>query len=493
VRFVSRSGGASLHRNRESVDVCVIGSGAGGSIIAFEAAKRGLSTLLVERGPYVRARDMTHSELDMFALLYKDGALQLNTSLDMFIVQGSCVGGSTVLANMVMLRPDAPVLEGWKNLGAVFDDAELARSYDKVEEAIGAAPVKPGNINASTKRFVEGAQALGLRPKVMKKALGDCVGCGYCNIGCVFNTKRSALATYVPWAERHGARVLAETAVERLVHDRGRVRFAEAVRGPDKEPVTIEAKVFVVSAGPIGSSAVLQKSGIKKNVGTRVSFNAGSMAIAEFPENLDAFDGDQITVYLQGDGFLIEPTHYPAMTMAIQAPGFMGDHGRFMKISRTLGCAGALVPTEAAGRVVQSPFFGHEETRYSATPGDLARLKRGLEVICRAFLAAGAKRVSLQTAQKVVAFEHPSEVSRLASSFHTAKEICFGSSHPMGGNPLSDDRALGVVDRSFGVHDFDNLCVVDASIFPSALGVNPLSTIMAFADYAAPRVLARVG
>jgi choline dehydrogenase-like flavoprotein len=489
---VSRSNG-SLDHSRQEVDVCVIGSGAGGSIIAFEAAKRGLSTLLVERGPYARARDMTHRELDMYALLYKDGALQLNTSLDMFIVQGSCVGGSTVLANMVMIRPDAPVLAAWKNLGAVFDDAELARSYDKVEAAIGAAPIKPSNVTASTRRFVEGAQALGLAPKPMKKAVGDCVGCGYCNVGCVFNTKRSALTTYVPWAEKHGARVLAETTVERLVHQRGRVRCAEAVRGPERERVTIEAKVFVVAAGPIGSSTVLQKSGIKKNVGTRVSFNAGSMALAEFPENLDGFDGDQITFYLQGDGFLIEPTHYPVMTMALQAPGWMGEHGRLMKISRTLGCAGALVPTEATGRVVQSPFFGHEETRYSPTPGDLAKLKRALEVICRAFLAAGAKRVSLQTARKAVAFEHPSEVSHLASSFHSAKEICFGSSHPMGGNPLSDDRAVGVVDRSFGVHDFDNLCVVDASIFPTALGVNPLSTIMAFADYAAPRVFARVG
>src|SRR4051794_8185296 len=107
--------------SREQVDVCVIGSGAGGSLIAYEAAKRGLSTLIVERGPYVRGREMNHSEFDMFTRLYKDSALQFTTSLDLFISQGSCVGGSTVLANGVILRPDEHVLTEWKNLGAVFD------------------------------------------------------------------------------------------------------------------------------------------------------------------------------------------------------------------------------------------------------------------------------------------------------------------------------------------------------------------------------------
>jgi choline dehydrogenase-like flavoprotein len=475
---------------REQVDVCVIGSGAGGSIIAYEAAKRGLSTLIVERGPYVRGKEMNHNEFDMLTRLYKDSALQFTTSLDLFISQGSCVGGSTVLANGVILRPDPAVLESWKNLGAVFDTAELEVSYDRTEKAIGAVDPNPKNVCSTTRLFMEGAHKLGLSPKWMKKALGACVGCGHCNIGCMYDHKRSALTTYIPWAEEKGARVLADTTVQRIQHKGGRAGTIEATTGPDRESLLIDARIVVIAAGAIGSSTVLQKSGITKNVGTRLSFNAGSMVIAEFEDTIDAFDGDQMTAYLQGDGFLIEPTHYPVMTAALTTPGWGSDHAKLMKNFRKLAYAGALVGTEAAGRVVQSPFFGHEETRYQVTDGDLARLKRGLEMISRVFFAAGAKKIILPT-HKLTTLDSVADLPRIAGAFHVAKEICFGTSHPMGGNPLSDDPKLGVVNRHFAVHDFDNLFVCDASIFPSALGVNPIATIMAFADYAAPRILAR--
>ncbi len=284
--------------------------------------------------------------------------------------------------------------------------------------------------------------------------------------------------------------MLADTTVQRIQHRSGRAGTIEATTGPNKESVLIDAGLVVVAAGAIGSSTVLQKSGITRNVGTRLSFNAGSMITAEFADSIDAFDGDQMTAYLQGDGFLIEPTHYPVMTAALTTPGWGSDHGKLMKSFRRLAYAGALVGTEATGRVVQSPFFGHEETRYQVTPGDLARLKRGLEMIARVFFAAGARKIILPT-HHLTTLDSVAELPRIAGSFHAAKEICFGSSHPMGGNPLSDDRELGVVNRHFAVHDFDNLFVCDASIFPSALGVNPIATIMAFSDYAAPRILAR--
>lgn len=433
---------------------------------------------------------MSHREFDMFTLLYKDSALQFNTSLDLFISQGSCVGGSTVVSNGVLLRPDERVLSSWLDLGAVFDRAALERSYDRIDEALGAAIPRPSNVCSTTRLFLEGAQKLGLKPRWMKKALGDCVGCGHCNIGCVYDHKRSALTTFIPWAEREGARILAGTTVQRIRHDRGRATAIEATIGPEKEPIEIDAKLVVVAAGAIGSSTVLQRSSITKNVGTRLSFNAGSMITAEFDASIDAFDGDQMTMYLEGDGFLIEPTHYPVMSAALTTPGWMSDHGNIMRKFRSLAYAGALVPTEPLGRVVQSPFFGHEETRYHATEGDIARLKRGLETISRVFFAAGARRVILPT-HKLTAFESVAELPKLATAFTKAKEVCFGTSHPMGGNPLSEDPKIGVVDRDFAVHGFDNLFVCDASIFPSALGVNPISTIMAFADYAAPRILAR--
>src|SRR5262249_10929140 len=198
------------------------------------------------------------------------------------------------------------------------------------------------NVSQSTKLFIKGARAIGLEPRWMKKALGDCVGCGFYNIGCVYDFKQSALTTYIPWAEEKGARVVADTTVERIRWLGALAESSEAVRGPDREQLRIMARLVVVACGAIGSSTVLQKSGITKNVGTRVSFNAGSMITAEFAEPVDAFDGDQMTAYLLGDGFLIEPTHYPVLSAALTTPGWLSTHGEPMTNYRQLAYAGRL-------------------------------------------------------------------------------------------------------------------------------------------------------
>ncbi|HVY46629.1 MAG TPA: GMC family oxidoreductase, partial [Minicystis sp.] len=474
----------------ERVDVCIIGSGAGGSVMAHEAARRGLSTLVVERGPYVRGRQMSHDEYEMIPRLYKDGGLQFNTSMDLYILQGSCVGGSTVLSNMVLLRPSPKVFDAWRALGAEFDERELLACFDKIEKNLEAAPAKKANVSTSTKLFVEGAKKEGLDVREMTKALGDCVGCGECNIGCVYDTKRSALTTYIPWAEEKGARVLADTEVVRIKHKSGRVTSIEAKHTRTDEPLEIIAKQVIVACGAIGSSGVLLKSGLDKNVGTRVSFNAGSMITAEFDRPIDAFDADQMTTYVPGHDFLIEATHYPLLSAALTTPGWMKDHGDLMKNWRNLAYAGALVATEPVGRVVHSLFFGHEETRYHPTAGDVARLKSGLKAISRAFFSAGAKRVVLPT-HKLHAMSSIRDLDMVDRSFEKAKQVCFGTSHPQGGNPWSSDPGVGAVGRDFALHGFENLFVCDASLFPTPIGVNPISTIMALAEYAAPRVYAR--
>jgi choline dehydrogenase-like flavoprotein len=471
-------------------DVCVIGSGAGGSVVACRAAQAGRSVLLVERGPYVRPSQMNDSELEMIPLLYKDGGLQMNTGMDMFILQGTCVGGSTTLSNMVMMRAPEDVLSSWSRFGAELDVAGLTKSYETIESEIGTVESDGVHTSGSTKRFIAGARSLGFSPQRMRKALGDCRGCGNCNVGCAFGAKRSALSTYVPWAESHGATVLAETEVDQI-ETRGRRAVAVHVRaGRARDRRRIVAKQVVVAAGAINSSALLLKSGLRKNVGTRVSFNAGSMMVAEFDEPLDGYDADQMTWFLRGDGFIIEPTHNPLMSAALTTPGWLDEHAALMRRQRHLAYAGSLVSTDPTGRVVHSPFWGHEETRFRPGPEEVRKVKRGLKLISEIFFAAGARRLILPT-HRFRSIASPAEVSEIDEHVVSTRRFSFGSAHPQGGNPMSANPQAGVVDTDFGVHGYDNLFVCDASIFPSSVTVNPISTIMAIADYASPRILAR--
>jgi choline dehydrogenase-like flavoprotein len=395
---------------------------------------------------------------------------------------------------MVLMRVPEDVLTTWDRVGAALDRDTLSRSFDTVDREIGASEVSAANVSGSTQRFLEGARSLGHAPRPMRKALGDCVSCGNCNIGCSFDTKRGALATYVPWAEELGARVLANTEVERIETRNGRAVAVHVAQGKGRVPGRIVAKQVVVAAGAINSSALLLKSGlpraVHKNLGTRVSFNAGSMMVAEFDEPVDGYDADQMTYFLPGDGFIVEPTHNPVMSQALTTPGWLSQHAALMRRQRHLAYAGALTSMENTGRVVQSPFWGHEETRYKATTRDLANLRRGLKLITEVFFAAGAKRLILPT-HKFHAITSPKQASEIDQHVVETKHISFGSAHPQGGNPMSSDPRTGVVDERFAVHGFENLFVCDASVFPTSVTVNPISTVMALADYAAPRILAR--
>jgi choline dehydrogenase-like flavoprotein len=476
----------------ERVDIAIVGSGPGGAVMAYEAAKRGLRTLVLERGPNLapQGRHDDMQELRTIPRIYKDGGLFMTAEMDMFILQGTCVGGSSVLANMVMMRPAPEVFDAWGKLGAGVSYDMLAPLFDEVERELGADTPAPYNVSKSSALFKSAAERIGLRPAYMTKALGACDGCGYCNVACTLGAKRDASATYLPWAREAGARVLPEADVHKIEYKRGRAHALDVRVGRGREPLRVEAQQIVVSAGAIGSSGLLLKSGIRKNVGQRLAFNAGAMVIGMFPFPVDGWNGDQMTVFLKGDGYVVEATHNPPMSMALTTPGWFSQHSALMKSGHRLGYAGVLVATEPVGRVVHSRAFGHEEVHFRLPAGNLATLQRGIRSVAEVLFEAGVEQVILPN-HRLTTLQSVEDCARVAKDVCDTRDFSLGSAHPQGGNAWSEDPSLGVVDDSFAVHGFDNLFVCDASVFPSGVGVNPIATVLAVSKHAARRILAR--
>ncbi len=475
----------------ESFDCCVIGSGPGGAGVALRLAEAGKSTIVLERGPRIEASELNFQEMEMVPRLYKDGGLQQNTSLDMFLLQGNCVGGSAFLSNMVMLRPEDAVFAEWRDLGADFDPAEITSSFPAIEKRLGVTPVRDSNLSGTTRRVMDSARRAGRRVRTMHKALGDCTGCGYCNTGCPFDFKQSPVQTHLQPAESLGATIRANTSVERLMCRAGRVCEAQCRNVLTGEELRVVAGTYVLSGGAINSSGLLLKSGVRRNVGRRLSFNLAVMLTAEFDDDLCGFDGDQMTMYYAGDGYIVEPTHNPPMGAALTTPGWFEGHGELMRKQRKLAYCGVLAASDPAGRVVHSRIFGHEETRYRLTAGDRSRIRSGLRDATEVLLEAGARRV-LMPAHELVEIRNRGEFGRIDEVVNQPRRMLFGSAHPMGGNGWSDDASRGVVDKDLAVHGLENLHIIDASVFPSCIGVNPIETIMAVSEYGARRVLERV-
>jgi len=485
-------------------DVCIIGSGAAGATLGYHLAKAGRDVLVVERGRYVEPRAFTEDEVEMIGKLYADGVFQQTQDFRFTVLQGSCVGGSTVVNNAVCFEPPEPVLARWNDPvvhGAGLDLDRLRRSVADVIAFLNITKQDRAPLNPSARKYVAGAAALGLKPPelevdVVRANIEGCFGCGYCNIGCAFGKKLSMLDTTLPRAQRDfpgRLRILAECEVVRLRAISGRMQRVVDARGtfPDGRRITVRARTFVLSAGAIASSYLLLRSGLGRDlpVGKGLCFNMGAPLTAEFDDVMNAYDGLQISHFGRPRperGFVYETWWNPPVAQAINMPGWFEDHFENMRRYNRLMAVGVLVGTAGNGQVKEA-LTGGPDIAYTPEPADLRKLADALKELGQILFAGGARRVMANTWGYDV-FTTPTDLERLDRIVLDPSYIALGTGHPQGGNAMSINSRRGVIGPDFRVHGYDNLYVCDASVFPSSLTVNPQLTIMSLAHYAAPLI-----
>lgn len=471
-------------------DYCVIGSGAAGAVTAYNLAKKtGKKVTILEKGRYYFPQeDFTNMESQMIGSLYRDGGLELTQDYDLAILQGICVGGSTTVNNGICFRTPQPILENWEKLGAKIDQSKLEKSFDVVEQIIKAKQLDLTKTNEGANRFFKGAEKAGLNPQWFVTNFGECGGSGYCNLGCRYNRKLSMLLNYLPMAVQLGAEIIADASVEKIITNGNR---AEKIvcKTSDGVSFTVKAKHIVVAAGAIASSGILLKSGIKRNVGTRLSFNMTTPMMAEFPEVINSYDGIQMCCYVKNekDGYIVETVFNPPGASALTMQGWFEVLNERMKHYDHYAMAAPVVGTEPNGKIKLSLFGGNTVVDYALTPGDFAKLKLGMKALSRIFLTAGADCV-LPASYDDLIIRSDADLSKIDTQITAPHLISLSSAHPQGGNPLSDNKELGAVDTNFRVHGYSNLYVCDASVFPTGVGVNPQLSIMGLADYAADTI-----
>ena len=466
-------------------DVIVVGSGAAGSILAARFAQAGRRVLVLERGPHVEPDRFTDDEVDQYLRLYNEGALQLATNFGLQVLQGMCVGGGTTINNGLCLRPPDSVLAGWAHAG--IDPAGLSAAIDHVHAQLRVRPIDPDVTSLAARRFAEAIPRLGLpgRAELMEANLdGDCRGTGYCNIGCAYNARHAALDVILPRAQQAPDAeldVLADFEVER-VEVQGRRATGVSGRHRNGARVHLKAETVVVAAGPIASSAILQRSALGGDaVGRGLHFNVNSPLTAEFPDHVDAFAGIQMShAYVPpGDPppYLVETWFNPPATQALAMPGWFGRHWEHMHRFRHMACAGVLAGTRHGGRVRKGAID------FTPDPRDVDRVLDGLVVAGRILLEAGATRVMPATFG-FREFGDEAALRRLKDEVRAAGDLLLTSAHPQGGNAVG-----AVVDPDFRVVGCENVLLCDASAFPTSTHVNPQLTVMGLAEYAARRIL----
>lgn len=488
---------SQIDAERINADVVVAGSGAAGALLAYRLAKRGREVLVLERGRHVDPGEFSEDERKQFAALYADGGMQRSTDSRFQVLQGRCVGGTTVVNNAVCFDLPAQVLSRWNDpdgLDAGLGERGMAKAFASVRDWL---PVSRQSGNGTPGRngqaFEAGIDALGLRDsgefEVVDANISDCLGCGYCNIGCPFGRKLSALDVTLPRAQSEfgdAVRIVSECRVDRIRERDGRATLLECELS-DGRRIEVSANTVVLAAGAIGSSVILQRSLLGgPNVGQGLAFNVGAPVTADFEQRMDSFDGLQISHYLRppgDDGTVLETWFNPVGAQSLVMPGWFSDHFRNMRRYTHMGCAGAVIGTRSNATVGLSWPGRNTKLRWSPHPDDLERLVKAIKLAGRIFLAAGATRVMPNTF-RYLEFTRPEQLDELDAVVRDNTDINLSSAHPQGGNAISRDPAKGVVDERFRVHGASGLYACDASVFPSSITVNPQLTVMALAEYA---------
>ena len=488
--------------------VCIVGSGAGGAMLAHELAREGIDVVVLEAGPDLPPRDMTQREDEMLAALYRSGGALGTDDRAVSLLAGRGLGGSTLHNLCLCKRAPAEVLQSWQRFGVAADAMDLARHYDYVERTLGVHRIPDGMQNPNNLLFRRGVEALGYRGGPLSHNRTDCIGAGFCALGCSFDRKQNARKVLLPAAAEAGARIYTGCRVERVILDAaGRARGVEATAmardGSTLGPVRVAAHVVCLSAGAIGSTVIALRSSIPdpyRWIGRGLRIHPGTFAVGLVDELVEAwrgipqsFDCTELLDFSAGSKarvWLVPGSAHP-ISAAVMMPGVGPDHVRWMAALPNLAASIAMVHDETEG-TIGIGGDGRPVIGYWPGPGDRRQLVSGLAALARIYFAAGARAVLLPFEPPLV-LERPEQVRDVEGATVQPHRLPVMGVHLQGGMRMGGTAAEGVTAATGAVHTVPGLFVADGSLFPTSLGVPPQMTIYANARRVAERVAEVVG
>ena len=463
--------------NRSS-EVVVVGSGAGGAVTAALLAEAGLDVTVLEDGPWVEPDSVQPFSVDEMKAKYRyGGGGAIMGRPPIAYVEGRCVGGSTEINSGLYHRPPADVVERWREDYRIdhLEPAVLDGYAEQIERSITVSRV-PDGVPAASAVLEQGAAKLGWRamevPRVFRYEPGSGLG-----------QKQTMSRTFIPRAVNAGAHVVDRCRAERIVIRDTRAVGVNARRlreDGSTERVTFRADHVFVCGGAIGTAALLQRSGIRGNVGRHLRVHPTAKLAARFSFPIeDRADVPMHQVkHFAPDltlGGSISRREYVALALAES-----WDQNR-MRMSdwESIAVYYAAIRSDGYGRVTSLPWIPEPIVTYRLTEGDLSRLARGLVHLGELLFAAGAVELypSITDAPPVT---RPEDLATLWMRA-TRSALNLMTIHLFSTVGMGEDAERTAADSFGRIRGVENLHVNDASLLPDAPGVNPQGVIMAVA------------
>jgi choline dehydrogenase-like flavoprotein len=472
--------------SRRRTEVLVIGSGAGGAVTAAACARAGRTVTVVEEGPWVEPDATEPFSLDEMVAKYRHGGSCAALGRPAIAyAEGRCVGGSTEINSGLYHRLPAELAEEWRRVygidefGAEVLDRYAARVEGELEVSRlpGAPPVSSAVLERGAAKL--GWQAVEFARVFRYEANGRAV-------------KQTMLRTMLPAAVRAGAEIVADCRVHKLLRRADRVVGARCeLQHADgtREALVIEADDVFVCGGASQTPALLQRSGIRRNVGNGLKMHPTVKIAARFTHPIDHGDVPMHRVTEFAPGLTIGGSASRRGHVALALADSGGDFREALDDWERVAVYYAAIRSEGQGRVLAVPGLRAPVVTYNLTEGDMSRLARSLVHLGEVLLAAGATELYPSVTGGAVARRAADLVQWWDALTRNRANLM--TVHLTSTVRIGENRERTGADSFGRVWGFRNLRVNDASLLPDAPGVNPQGTIMAIATRNADHFLSR--
>ncbi|KAI7891517.1 uncharacterized protein EV154DRAFT_464083 [Mucor mucedo] len=492
-------------------DVIVVGSGAGGGVVAGELAQAGYSVLVIEKGKYFHPSEMVQEEYQGYRDMYDGGTAFLATNGTTQCLAGSTLGGGTALNYLVSLKPQYFVREEWAKQGlSHFISPQFNKDLERVFDRIGAT-TENVTMSKTSEKFISGCKQLGYEvERTPVNTGGRAHHCNKCMLGCKAGIKNSTANTWLVDAMNHGARFLDRTIVTRVLTSKGKAIGVECHIHDSTEVTRLMAKHVIVACGSLRTPTLLKNSGLSnKHIGKHLVIQPISMVFGFYDEVIRQNDGPLISNVCnaldncQGD-------HYGAkIEEGILLPGGVSNKipwlgaaehkSMMMRHKSMVSMLNVVRDKDSVGVVDYDPSSPNPIFSYKVSKHDGTSMVMCIEKNMKIMVTSGARELySPQPNVDPFKFRDDEE-SRIDNprfikwieTIHKAGALNTPliSVHQLGTCRMGVSPKISAVQPTGETWEIKNLHVADGSVFPTSVGVNPMVTIEAVALHIARNVI----
>jgi len=465
-------------------DYIVIGSGPGGAIPAAYLKKKGYNVLILDKG-----QDYSNEKVHSFSYsemrkMYKHGGLSMAIGNQIInYVEGSCIGGGSEINSGLYHQTPENILQKWATEYSLIesDYPKLAKYYKAVEKKLCVSHYPDGKVTGASLKLAQGAKKLGWQVQEVPRWFK------YNKDGSTDGKKMTMSETYIRDYLLNGGVVLTGSSVDRL---KKTANGWEVYIEKNSQKQNIKSKNVILSAGAVGTPLILQQSSLSKLAGNKLQMHPTIKVVALFKEQVNSekmgVPVHQVKEFSPDFTFGCSISSPPYLRIA------MLDHYKHINLVdeqwHQMAIFYAMIIPHGTGKVGKLPVFKDPLVRYNLTHKDRETLAVALKKLCELLLAAGAQTI-FPSIHNGPVIKNMRDLTLLPSIINSSKTSLM-TVHMFSSCPMGENRDICVVDSYGKVHGQENLWVSDASILPSAVGVNPQGTIMAFAHRNVEKIIA---